>query len=73
MRRKIFGYKRNEVRVEWRRLHNEELHNFFSSTNTPKTRVTMTRKVAVQMEINEFRIFVEWRDHLLRDLGVDSV
>jgi hypothetical protein len=33
----------------------------------------MTRKVAVQMEINEFRIFVEWRDHLLRDLGVDSV
>jgi hypothetical protein len=26
--RRIFGPKREEVRRGWRRLHNEELHNF---------------------------------------------
>jgi hypothetical protein len=26
--RKIFGPKRDEVTGEWRKLHNEELHNF---------------------------------------------
>jgi hypothetical protein len=26
--RKIFGPKRDEVTREWRKLHNEELHNF---------------------------------------------
>jgi len=29
--RKIFGPKRDEVTEEWRRLHNEELYDFFSS------------------------------------------
>jgi hypothetical protein len=28
--RRIFGPKRNEVTSNWRRLHNEELHNFYS-------------------------------------------
>jgi hypothetical protein len=28
--RRIFGPKRNEVRGEWRKLHNEELHNLYS-------------------------------------------
>jgi hypothetical protein len=27
--RRIFGPKRNEVRGEWRRLHNEELNDFY--------------------------------------------
>jgi CYTH domain-containing protein len=31
--RKIFGPKRDEVTDEWRKLHNEELHNLYSSTN----------------------------------------
>ena len=31
MLRKIFGSKREEVRVGSRKLHNEELHNFYSS------------------------------------------
>ena len=31
--RKIFGPKREEVRGEWRRLHNEELYNTYSSQN----------------------------------------
>jgi hypothetical protein len=33
MPRKIFGPKRKDVTREWRRLHNEELHNFYSSPN----------------------------------------
>jgi hypothetical protein len=31
--RKIFGPKRDEVTEEWRRLHNEELHDLYSQTN----------------------------------------
>jgi hypothetical protein len=29
--RRIFGPKRNEVTGQWRKLHNEELHNLYSS------------------------------------------
>jgi hypothetical protein len=29
--RRIFGTKRDEVTGEWRKLHNEELHNLYSS------------------------------------------
>jgi hypothetical protein len=29
--RRIFGLERNEVTGGWRKLHNEELHNFYSS------------------------------------------
>jgi hypothetical protein len=29
--RRIFGPKREEVAGDWRRLHNEELHNLFTS------------------------------------------
>jgi hypothetical protein len=29
--RRIFGYKRDEVTGGWRKLHNEELHNLYSS------------------------------------------
>jgi hypothetical protein len=31
--RRIFGPKGDEVTGEWRKLHNEELHNFYSSQN----------------------------------------
>jgi hypothetical protein len=30
--RGIFGPKREEVRGEWANLHNEELHNLYSSS-----------------------------------------
>jgi hypothetical protein len=29
--RRMFGPKRDEVTGEWRKLHNEELHNLYSS------------------------------------------
>jgi hypothetical protein len=31
--RKIFGPKRNEASGEWRRLYNEELYDFYCSSN----------------------------------------
>jgi hypothetical protein len=33
MLRRIFGPKRDEVTRDWRKLHNEELHNLYSSPN----------------------------------------
>jgi hypothetical protein len=31
--RRLFGPKRDEETGDWRKLHNEELHNFYSSSN----------------------------------------
>jgi hypothetical protein len=31
--RRIFGSKRDEVTGDWRKLHNEELHNLYFSSN----------------------------------------
>jgi hypothetical protein len=31
--RRIVGPKRDEVKGDWRKLHNEELHNLYSSPN----------------------------------------
>jgi hypothetical protein len=31
--RRIFGRKRDQVTGEWRKLHNEELHDLYSSPN----------------------------------------
>jgi hypothetical protein len=33
MLRRIFGNKTQEVMGGWRKLHNEELHNLYSSLN----------------------------------------
>jgi hypothetical protein len=41
--RRIFGPKMEEVAGGWRRLHNEELHNLYSSANI--IRVIMSRRV----------------------------
>jgi hypothetical protein len=36
--RGIFGPKRNEVTGGWRELHNEELHNLYSSLSVMRIR-----------------------------------
>jgi hypothetical protein len=41
--RKVFGSKRDEVTGNWRRLHNEELYDLYSSPNI--SRVIETRKM----------------------------
>ena len=41
--RRIFGRKRDEVRGEWRRLHNEELSDLYSSPNI--VRVIKSRRI----------------------------
>jgi hypothetical protein len=41
--RRIFGSKRDEVTGEWRRLHNEELNDLYSSRNT--VRVIESRRM----------------------------
>jgi hypothetical protein len=44
--RRIFGQKRDEVTGGWRKLHNEELHNLYSSPSiirmTNWMRITLT-------------------------------
>jgi hypothetical protein len=32
--RRIFGWRRDEVTGGWRKLHNEDLHNLYSLSNT---------------------------------------
>jgi hypothetical protein len=43
MLRRIFGPKRNEVTGEWRKLHNEELHDLYSSPSI--VRVIKSRRI----------------------------
>jgi len=42
--RRIFGPRRDEVTGEWRRLHNEELNDLYSSPNT--VRVINSRRMS---------------------------
>jgi len=41
--RKIFGPRKDEITGEWRKLHNEELKNLYSSPNI--VRVTKSRRI----------------------------
>jgi hypothetical protein len=43
MLRRIFGPRRDEIKEYWRKLHNEELHNLYSSPAI--TRMIKSRRV----------------------------
>jgi hypothetical protein len=43
--RRIFGPKRFEVMGEWRKLHNEELHDLYSSPSTDIIRIIKSRRM----------------------------
>jgi hypothetical protein len=73
MLRRIFGPKRGEVAGDWRRLHNEELHNIYASTviRVIKSRkMTWTGHVAHMGENFYFKDMKE-RDHL-EELCIDG-
>jgi hypothetical protein len=76
--RGIFGPKRDEVTVDWRKLHNEELHNLYSSQSI--IRVIKTRRMRWAGHVarmwekrNAYRILVgkprhRWVDNIKMDL-----
>jgi hypothetical protein len=60
---RIFGLKRDEVTRDWRKLHNEELHNFYSSPSTIRIiklrRMRWAGHVArMRVKMNAYRILV---------------
>jgi hypothetical protein len=76
--RRIFGPKREEVTGDWRRLHNEELHNLYASPDII-IKVMKSRRMRWKGHvacIGEMRTkFLlqnrKRRDHV-EDLGVDG-
>jgi hypothetical protein len=81
--RRIFGPKKDEVSGDWRELHNEELHNLYSSSNTIRIMKSRTMRRAghvAQMgeKRNAYRILVgkrtlrrprrKWVDNIKMDL-----
>jgi hypothetical protein len=60
--RRIFGPKRDEVTGGWRKLHNEELHNLYSSPSISRMlksgRMTWAGHVAHIGTKNTYGIFV---------------
>jgi hypothetical protein len=77
--RRIFGPKRDEVTGEWRKLHNEELHALYSSTNIVlviKSRRMRWAGHVARMEMGETYTGFRWgslreRDHW-GDSGLDG-
>jgi hypothetical protein len=47
VRRRIFGPKREKVMGGWRKLHNEEVHNFYCSPNI----ITVTKPRMMRWQV----------------------
>jgi hypothetical protein len=60
--RRIFGPKRDEVTGGWRKLRNEELHNFYSSPSIIRMinsrRMRWAGHVARMRKMNAYRILL---------------
>jgi hypothetical protein len=50
MLRRIFGLKRDEVTGGWKKLHNEELHNLYSSPSIIRTFKSRRMRLAGHVE-----------------------
>jgi hypothetical protein len=67
--RRIFGPKRDEVTEGWRELHNEELHNLYSSLSI--IRIIKSRRWAgnvarIRGKTTAYRLFVrKWGKKLV--------
>jgi len=71
--RRIFGPRRDEVKGEWRRLHNKELNDLYSSPNI--VRVIKSRRIRwaghvarMGQERGVYRVLV-WKPEGRRPLG----
>jgi hypothetical protein len=51
--RRNFGPKRDEITGDWRKLHNEELHNLYSSPS--KIRMIKSRKIRWAGDVTRMR------------------
>ena len=75
MLRRIFGPKRDEVTGEWRKVHDEELHDLYCSPNIIRViksgRMRLAGHVA-RMGRGEAYTGFWWRNLSERDPGVDG-
>jgi len=51
--KRIFGPKRDEVKREWRKSHNEELNDLYSSPNIVRVIKSRRMKYAVHVTLME--------------------
>jgi hypothetical protein len=68
--RRIFGPKRYEVTGEWRKLHNEELHEIGRACNTngEKNAISILLEKLEEKRLLE-RTRHRWADNIKMDLG----
>jgi hypothetical protein len=67
---RIFGPKRDEVTGGWRKLHNEQLHNLYSSPSI--IRMITSRRMRWAGHIEGMRIEYWWESQKERDHWEDQ-